>query len=278
MTTPLSPAPERGAAAPAPGRGAILGVGVDATDYAEAARRIVDWSSEPRGRWVCVANVHTVMEARDDPAFRDEVNGADLVTPDGMPLVWTLRQLGFPDASRVYGPTLTLHLCELAAREGVPVGFYGGRVEAIERLVPALTARFPGLDVAFAESPPFRPLTPEEDAEAVARIRASGARVLFLGLGCPKQERWMAAHRDHLPLVQVGVGAAFDFHAGLVRQAPPALQRAGLEWAFRLAMEPRRLARRYLRHNPRFVWQVARQLLGGGPRRAIRTGSRGIPS
>ena len=239
----------------------VLGVRVDATSYHDTARQIVGWVHSRRGRYVCVANVHMTMEGWDDPAFRRMVNEADLVTPDGMPLVWALRRLGVADATRVYGPTLTLHVCELAAREGVAVGFYGGRPAAIERLVPNLLARYPDLQVAYAESPPFHTLTAEEDEQMVERIRASGAGVLFVGLGCPKQERWMAEHRDRLPLVQIGVGAAFDFHAGLVRQAPPALQRAGLEWAFRLAMEPRRLAWRYLRHNPRFVWHLVRQLL-----------------
>jgi N-acetylglucosaminyldiphosphoundecaprenol N-acetyl-beta-D-mannosaminyltransferase len=238
----------------------ILGMRVDATSYADATERVIAWAREGAPRTVCVANVHMTMEAWDDPAFLKLVNGADLVTPDGMPLVWALRRLGVPSASRVYGPTLTLRVCERAAREGVPVAFHGGSPEAIETLVDNLTAHFPGLQVAYAVSPPFRPATPEEDAATVAAIRGSGARVLFIGLGCPKQERWMADHRERLPLVQIGVGAAFDFHAGRVRQAPPALQRLGLEWAFRLAMEPRRLAKRYLRHNPRFVWHLGWQL------------------
>lgn len=258
-------------AAPPPSDGpphrAVLGLRVDATSYDDGARRVLAWAEEEQGHYVCVANVHVTMEGWDDPSFRRLVNDADLVTPDGMPLVWALRRLGLPDAERVYGPTLMLHVCEAAEREGVAVGFYGGRAEAIERLVPNLQARFPALRVAFAESPPFRPLTDDEDEAVVARIRVSGARILFVGLGCPKQERWMAAHRDRLPLVQLGVGAAFDFHAGLVRQAPAALQRVGLEWVFRLAMEPRRLARRYLHHNPRFVWHLGRQLLREGQRR-----------
>lgn len=265
MTTATLPSPEPilappYAEAPRPSR-TVLGMRVDATSYDDGARRVAAWAGEDRGRYVCVANVHMTMECFDDAGFRSLVNGADLVTPDGMPLVWVLRRLGVADAGRVYGPTLTLHVCDLAARMGIPVGFYGGRPEAIERLVPALVTRFPALRVAFAESPPFRPLADDEDAAVVERIIASGARILFVGLGCPKQERWMAAHRETLPLVQLGVGAAFDFHAGLVRQAPPVLQRVGLEWAFRLAMEPRRLARRYLRHNPRFLWHVAWQLL-----------------
>ena len=254
---PRSPQPQ---VAPPPHR-LVLGLRVDATSYEDSARRVLDWSNEERGRYVCAANVHTTMLGWDDPDFQRVVNEADLVTPDGMPLVWALRRLGVDGATRVYGPTLTLHVCELAANEGVPVGFYGGSPEALERLVANLQARYTALRVAFAESPPFRALTPEEDEAALGRMRASGARILFVGLGCPKQERWMADHRDRVPLVQLGVGAAFDFHAGMVRQAPQALQNAGLEWAFRLAMEPRRLAGRYLRHNPRFVWHFGRQLL-----------------
>ena len=238
----------------------VLGMRVDATSYADAAARVIDWSSMHEGRYVCVANVHMTMEAWDDPAFARIVNGADLVTPDGVPLVWALRRLGVAGAERVYGPTLTLHVCERAEALGVPIGLYGGRPEGIERFVGFLQARYPRLRVVHAVSPPYRPLSDEEDAHAIDAIVASGARVLFVGLGCPKQERWMHAHRDRLPLVQLGVGAAFDFHAGLVRQAPSAVQRLGLEWAFRLAMEPRRLASRYLRHNPRFVWHFARQL------------------
>jgi N-acetylglucosaminyldiphosphoundecaprenol N-acetyl-beta-D-mannosaminyltransferase len=240
----------------------ILDMRVDATSYVDATHRVIAWSNDDLGRYVCVANVHMTMEAWDDPEFRRIVNEADLVTPDGMPLVWALRWLGVQQAVRVYGPTLTLHACERAAHDGVPVGFYGGRPEAVEGLVVAMRERFPGLQVAYAVSPPFRALTPEEDDAVVTEIVASGARILFVGLGCPRQERWMADHKDRLPLVQLGVGAAFDFHAGLVRQAPPALQSVGLEWAFRLAMEPRRLASRYLRHNPRFVWLLGRQLWG----------------
>jgi N-acetylglucosaminyldiphosphoundecaprenol N-acetyl-beta-D-mannosaminyltransferase len=207
---------------------------------------------------VCVATVHMVMEAWDDPDYRALVNGADLVTPDGVPLVWALRALGAAGATRVYGPRLTEILCERAAGCGVPVGFYGGAPEVLERLCARLAARHPGLRIAFRASPPFRPLSSDEDARIREEIRASGARLLFVGLGCPRQERWMAAHRE-LPCVQLGVGAAFDFLAGAKPQAPAWLQRAGLEWLFRLACEPRRLWRRYAVHNPRFVFHFARQ-------------------
>ena len=240
----------------------ILGMRVDATSYGGATERVLAWARTGESRYVCVATVHMVMEAYDDPGFRDAVNAADLVTPDGMPLVWMLRLLGVRGQQRVYGPDLTLHVCRAAARESVRVGFYGGRPEALDVLVRNLQDRFPGLQVAYAWSPPFRPLTEEEDTRVVEEINASGTRILFVGLGCPKQERWMAEHRGRVRAVMLGVGAAFDFHAGRVRQAPRWMQHAGLEWLFRLAMEPRRLWRRYAKHNPRFVALALAQLLG----------------
>jgi len=240
----------------------ILGMRVDAGNYTTSTERIIRWAMDLRQCYVCVANVHMTMEAHDSPEFKKIVNNADMVTSDGMPLVWMLRRLGLPDAERVYGPTLTLHVCEAAAAQGVPVGFYGGSPEAVEDLVAELSNRFPSLDVRYAYSPPFRSLTPEEDTKIVKDIAASGARILFVGLGCPKQERWMAAHKDQLALVQIGVGAAFDFHAGKVKQAPAWMQDRGLEWLFRLLMEPRRLWKRYLYNNPRFMALAAMQLLG----------------
>ncbi|MFB9995025.1 WecB/TagA/CpsF family glycosyltransferase [Deinococcus oregonensis] len=207
------------------------------------------------------ANVHMVMEAVDDPAFRQVVNTADLVTPDGMPLVWALKFLGVPDAKRVYGPTLTLQICAAASAKGIPVGLYGGTPESLEEFKAFLHHEFPGIRIACAIAPPFRPPTLEEDAADTQQILDSGARILFVGIGCPKQEWWMYRHRDRLPLVMLGVGAAFDFHSGRVKQAPAAMQGLGLEWLFRLIMEPRRLWKRYTRQNPRFVWMFGRQLL-----------------
>ena len=241
----------------------VLGMRVDATSYEEVTEAILEMAESGSGGMVCVATVHMTLEAVDDDGFRRIVNAADRVTPDGVPLVWALRLLGLPRAERVYGPSLTPALCERAAARGIPVGFYGGRPEVLDALTAALAARFPGLRVAFAMSPPFRDLTPEEDRDVSGAIEASGARILFVGLGCPKQERWMAAHRDALSCPMVGVGAAFDFLAGAVRQAPPFLQRMGLEWLFRLLAEPRRLWRRYLVGNPRFVVRFARQWLRG---------------
>lgn len=239
----------------------LLGMRVEATDYAGATAQVVRWAREAASRYVCLANVHMVMEAHDDPAFRTVVNGADLVATDGVPLVWALKALGVPRATRVYGPDLTLHVCAAAADAGLPIALYGGTPESLDAFVRFLHARFPGLEVACRIAPPFRPPTPEEDAADTAALAASGARIVFVGIGCPKQERWMAAHRGRIPAVMLGVGAAFDFHAGRVRQAPAWMQHAGLEWLFRLAMEPRRLWRRYARHNPRFVLFFTRQWL-----------------
>lgn len=240
----------------------VLGMRVDATSYADAIMRVLDWARARESRYVCVANVHMAMEAYDNPEFRRIVNAADLVTPDGMPLVWVLRRLGIRDQKRVYGPELTLRLCQAAAREGLSVGFLGGTSETLERLVANLKTRVPGLKVRYAYSPPFRPLTPEEDRRVVEAINATGVRILFVGLGCPKQERWMASHKGRVQAVMLGVGAAFDLHAGRVPQAPSWMQEAGLEWLFRLLVEPRRLWRRYVKHNPRFLILVMMQLLG----------------
>lgn len=242
----------------------ILGMRVDATSYRDAAKAVIDWAGEPIGRYVCVANVHMTMEAHDTPGFRQIVNASDLVTSDGMPLVWMLRRLGVPGQTRVYGPTLMLHVCEAAESASVPIGLYGGTPDSLERMCAYLAQLYPRLNVAYAFPPPFRPLTPDEDAEVIENIRDSGARILFVGLGCPKQERWMAAHQAALPLVQLGVGAAFDFHSGRVRQAPKWMQDRGLEWLFRLAAEPRRLFRRYAVQNPRFLALAGIQLLTGG--------------
>lgn len=235
---------------------------VDATSYEDAARRVVRWTRERRSAYVCVASVHMVMEAFDSAPFRGVVNGADLVTPDGRPLVWALKGLGVGHASQVRGTDLTSHVIERAAREGIPIGLYGGTPELLESFVGVLRARYPDVEVACKIAPPFRPLSPEEDAEVTREIVASGARVLLVGIGCPKQERWMAAHKGRVPAVMLGVGAAFDFHTGRIRQAPRWMQATGLEWVFRLLMDPRRLWKRYAKHNPRFVALFLLQLAG----------------
>lgn len=231
----------------------IVGAHVDATTYAHATDSVVVWATEQESRYVCVANVHVLMEAYDSADFRAIVNAADLTVPDGMPLVWVLRLKGQRDQQRVYGPTLMLHVLESAAREELSVGFYGSKPEVIASLVKRMQVRYEGLTVAYSYSPPYRTLSPEEDRAIVEQINQSGTRILFVGLGCPKQEIWMAKHRGQVKAVMLGVGAAFDFHAGIKPQAPGWMQGVGLEWIFRLFSEPGRLWKRYLYHNPRFV-------------------------
>lgn len=239
----------------------VVGTLVHATTYTQATDRILSWAKARTPAYVCAANVHMVMEAKDDPDFHRIVAGAALVTPDGQPLRWMLGRLGHPLPDRVYGPTLALTVLAAAEVAGVPVGFHGGREDGKEAFIAEIRRRFPRLEVVWHHTPPFRPEIPEEDAATTNAIAASGARLLFVGLGCPKQERWMAAHRDRLAMVQLGVGAFFDFMAGRVRQAPVWMQRCGLEWLYRLICEPRRLWRRYAVHNPRFVWHASMQLL-----------------
>jgi N-acetylglucosaminyldiphosphoundecaprenol N-acetyl-beta-D-mannosaminyltransferase len=239
----------------------VLGTRVDGTSYEDAARRIVEWAREGRSASVCAAAVNNVMEAHDDPRFHLVMHRADLVTPDGMPLVWALRMLGVPEASRVAGTDLMPRVLELAAASRTPVGFFGGTSAVLTDLRSWAEASFPGLIISFAYDPPFRALSEDEERRVVRRVAESGARILFVGLGCPKQEIWMDRMSGRIPTVMVGVGAAFDFLSGRKRRAPVLLQRMGLEWLFRLASEPRRLWRRYVLQNPRFVLLLAHQML-----------------
>ena len=233
------------------------------SDYDE----VIAWmdamvGSEARG-WLTAAAVNLVMSAHDDAATMKALLGASLAVPDGQPLVWALRLLGHGRATRVYGPDLMERWCARAAVTGTPTYLYGGRSEqALELLSGRLRERFPGLRIVGGWSPPFRPLSEREREEVAARIDDSGAQVVWVGTGQPKQELWMSEMRPLLraPLL-VGVGAAFDFHAGIVSQAPAWMQRNGLEWLYRLSREPRRLWRRYASQNPRFVAGFARQYL-----------------
>jgi N-acetylglucosaminyldiphosphoundecaprenol N-acetyl-beta-D-mannosaminyltransferase len=239
----------------------IVSLRVDATSYAHATEQVCAWAGENTARSVCATTVHVVMEAHDSDEFAAIMNSADLVTPDGVPLVWALRMLGIPHATRVYGPDLTLHVCKAAAESNIPVGLYGSTPESLAGFTAFLKSSYPGINIACSISPPFREPTVEEDEQHVREILNSGARILLVGLGCPKQERWIAGHRNRLPLVMMAVGVAFDFHAGSLRQAPRWVMRMGLEWLFRLAVEPRRLWKRYFKHNPRFVWYFLKQWL-----------------
>ncbi len=239
----------------------VIGSCVNSTSYSLATEMILDWSTQRESRYVCAANVHMLMEAFDSPEFMQIVNQADLVTPDGMPLVWMMRLKGQRGQQRVYGPTLMLHILERAAHENTAVGFYGSKPEIVTALIKRMSATYPNLKIAYSFSPPYRDLNSNEDADMVQKINASNTRILFIGLGCPKQEKWMAQHRDQIRAVMVGVGAAFDFHAGVVAQAPSWMQKIGLEWLFRLITEPRRLWRRYLYNNPRFIFLAIFDLL-----------------
>ncbi len=238
----------------------VLGVGVSAITPDDALGEIARWIDDGEQHYVCVTGMHGVMEAQHDPELLRIHNDSGLTTPDGMPMVWAARYAGAKSVERVYGPDLMLAVCEQAAEKGWGSYLYGATDEVLDRLRANLTERYPGLKIVGAYSPPFRPMTPDEDAAAVRAINDSGAEIVWVGLSTPKQERWMDAHVGlvHAPVL-VGVGAAFDIHAGNLRQAPKWMQRSGLEWLFRLASEPRRLWRRYVINIPKFLFAIARR-------------------
>jgi len=238
----------------------VLSSSIDAIGWSDALQTIQGWASRHESRYVCICNVHSVVTATQDPNFERVINEADLATPDGAPIAWMLRRLGIRHQERINGPDLMLKYCEQAAMRGEGVFLYGGTPETLRRLQSALRERFPTLKIAGAISPPFRPLTPAEDAEVIATINASKAGTVWVSLGCPKQEKWMAAHRNQIRAVMIGVGAAFDYHAGTIQRAPSWMQDHGLEWLYRLASEPGRLSGRYLQTNSIFLFKALRQL------------------
>ena len=243
----------RGSAA-GPSRFDVLRVGVSAINMDLALEEIGRWIAESRPSYTCVTGVHGVMESFHDPQLRAIHNNASMVTPDGMPLVWLGKLAGHRHMDRVYGPDLMLEVCRRSVNTGWKHFLYGGGDGVAELLGERLCQRFPGLQVVGTHCPPFRPLTEEEDAEVVEQIAQSEADIVWVGLSTPKQERWMDQHigRIRAP-VMIGVGAAFDFHAGLKTQAPYWMQRGGLEWLYRMATEPRRLGKRYAINNPLFL-------------------------
>jgi N-acetylglucosaminyldiphosphoundecaprenol N-acetyl-beta-D-mannosaminyltransferase len=241
----------------------VLGVGISAINLDRAVSTISQWIDRREHHYVCVTGVHGVMESQRSPELKRIHNEAGMVTPDGMPMVWLSRMGGFADASRVYGPDLMAAVCAESVVKGWRHFFFGGAEGVADQLKEKLTERFPGLQVAGTFCPPFRPMTPEEDAELIQLIDAAQPDIVWVGLSTPKQERWMAKHIKRLKApVLVGVGAAFDFHAGLKRQAPKWMQRNGLEWFFRLVTEPKRLWKRYLINNPLFVTYLIAEKLG----------------
>jgi N-acetylglucosaminyldiphosphoundecaprenol N-acetyl-beta-D-mannosaminyltransferase len=240
----------------------ILGVGISAINLQQAVASIEAWISARDRQYVNVCAVHTVMECQRDSQLRRIVNASGLSTPDGMPLVWLARRR-HAHVSRVYGPDLMLAVCERTQATGARHFFYGGAPGVADRLARRLKSRFPGLTVAGTCSPPYRPANVAEDREVLESIDATSPDIVWVGLGTPKQDYWVSRHRPLLNApVLIAIGAAFDFHAGLLPQAPPWMQRSGLEWFFRLLQEPRRLAWRYLVYNPLFVFKVTLQLAG----------------
>ena len=241
----------------------VIGVPVDAVTWDCAIRRVMDWAAERTSRYVAVTNVHVVVTAALDSDFCRVVSDADLAVPDGAPVAWRMRTLGSRGQERIAGPDLMVALLHAAEAEKVAVYFYGSTSEVLQRMAKRLTQEFPKLTVGGMESPPFRELTGDEDKSACERINASGAGLVFVGLGCPKQEKWMAEHRGQVGATMLGVGAAFDFYAGTLPRAPLLMRRLGLEWLHRFAHSPRRLGKRYLLTNCYFVLAVLREICFG---------------
>lgn len=243
--------------------GSVLGSPIDAVTWDQAVGRLVSWGGRRESKYVCICNVHSVVTATQDADFRRVVDQADMSTPDGAPVAWALRRAGFTGQDRINGPDLMWKYLAEAERLGQVVFFYGGTEATLEKLRQALARAFPALKLGGMVSPPFRPLTPQEDQAYVDQINAAGTAVLFVGIGCPKQEKWMASHRGRVNAVMVGVGAAFDYHAGTIKRAPLWMQRSGLEWFYRLMSEPRRLWKRYLVTNSIFVMRMLPEMFSG---------------
>ena len=246
------------------GRTVLGGGRVDPVCLALGLERVTAWAAERSSRSVCFCNVHSLMTTRQDDGFRAVIDAADLNLPDGAPVAWMLRRMGYGGQRRISGPDFMWAYLGQAEVRRERIFLYGATPVTLDRLQARIRSAFPGLIIAGAWSPPFRPLTREEDEQVTQRINDSGAQTVWVGLGCPAQERWLHAHRGRVQAVMLGVGAAFDFHAGSLGRAPVWMRRLGLEWLHRLWQEPRRLWRRYLVTNSAFVGAVVRQVLRGG--------------
>jgi len=239
----------------------ILTMNVHVSNLTDAVQRIIDLSIQGSSAYVCVSNVHMCMETYDSLKFREIVNQADLIVADGKPISVVQKLLGHFTATQIRGQDLVNALCKMSVEKGLKIGFYGGKsINLLETVTDRLAESYPGLQVHYAYSPPFRPLTPQEDVDVVRQINSAEVDILFVGIGCPKQEIWMAEHKSQLNCVMLGVGAAFDFIAGNKKHAPRWMQSMGLEWLFRLCSEPHRLWKRYLHQNPRFLYHCGKQL------------------
>ena len=239
----------------------VLQTSIDVLSWELALSQISTWSANHESRYVCICNAHSVVTAGQDAAFGRVLFESDMATPDGAPVAWIIRKLGFQGQQRINGPDLMWKYFELAAQRSESIYLYGATLETLALLEIRLAHEFPGLKIAGSFSPPFRAITPEEDLSFVADINASGAGTVWVSLGCPKQEKWMAAHRGHINAVMIGVGAAFDFHAGSIQRAPVWMRNHGFEWLHRLFSEPRRLWRRYLITNSVFLFGAFWQLI-----------------
>lgn len=239
----------------------IISMDVNVIDIALAIERILLLTLKKKGSYVCISNVHMCMEAFDSSEFAQIVNGADLVLPDGRPLSWAQKLLGYSFASQVRGQDIMTALCEISGKRELRIGLYGGESESTLSVVQnKLKLDYPDIKLVYAYSPPFRPLTCEENVGVIRQINTMDVDVLFVGIGCPKQEHWMAEHKESLNCVMLGVGAAFDFISERKKHAPRWMQKIGFEWFFRLCSEPRRLWKRYFFHNPRFIFYFGLQL------------------
>lgn len=241
----------------------VLDSHIDALSWEEAIARISGWASSRQSRFVTLCNVHSVVTASQDESFQRVISQADLALPDGAPVAWALRREGFVNQQRLSGPDLMWRYLAHAEQTGQSIFFYGSTQSTLDKLQARIQAVFPNLKLVGLESPPYRELSAEEDQAYVDQINQSGANVVFVGLGCPKQEAWMAAHRGRIRAVMLGVGAAFDYHAGTIQRAPVWMQKSGLEWLHRLCSEPRRLFKRYLHTNSVFVYRTLKSMLVG---------------
>lgn len=238
----------------------VIGTSVTALPFEEQIDIMLDWAMQGLSKVVCVANVHMLMESRWNANLRDVLERADLITPDGMPLVWMMRSLGIKAQDRVAGMDIFISICKKSSKQNIPVYLLGSTQEVLEKMRDKLKIDFPEINLVGLESPPFRPLTEIEDTELVKRVNDSGAGFIFVSLGCPKQECWMAAHQSKIKSVMIGVGGVFPVYAGVKKYAPKWIRESGLEWLYRLTQEPRRLWKRYWKTIPPFIWLAFIQL------------------
>jgi N-acetylglucosaminyldiphosphoundecaprenol N-acetyl-beta-D-mannosaminyltransferase len=245
-------------------RAKVIGTFIDVISWTEAKQLLMKWARARESRYVCICNVHSVVTAIGNGEYRRVVESADMATPDGAPVAWTLRRKGFAKQERINGPDLMWRLCADAEMQGIGIGLFGATQDTLNSLNAELLAAYPLLQITYCVSPPFRPLSVEEDDNICRDINRSGIGLLFVGLGCPRQEAWISDHRGKINAVMLGVGAAFDYHARKISRAPMWMRASGLEWFHRLCSEPRRLWKRYLSTNSLFMIATARDFMSGG--------------